>query len=250
MSNRVRVLANIEGAYYAGGALSRVLAKYLPLGTRIPPELKGWKKVQWMMEKALFAKKQLWILREPRRVGWERSRYIKFCRATGVGKDLRKKQIDIYPVAEGNPFTRGTSTWREYNRIQHERDRQAGAIARERPTRSAEPTVSNPVPEPSVSWVEVDHRGNPVAASQPATTSYRWDYGATSADNIFLRPSERISMDQVYGGARSGRISSSDFGSIAAPGGQTPGEVQRGVVEARERGVDELDERLDLSNDF
>ena len=117
MAKRTRVVLELGGKFFAGARLAKQLPSYLPTGTKIPATLTGWRRIKWMVEQLdPKIKHRLWILREPRRLAYDRSRYVKFCReVAGIGKDLRKKKKSLSASLEGvlsnasrNPLQRPT----------------------------------------------------------------------------------------------------------------------------------------------
>lgn len=177
------MVLELGSRYYRGKDIKIACTKYLPLGTKIPPELTGWKRLKWMVE-ALPKdyKRRFWILREPRKVSYKRSRYVTFSQAVGIGSDLKKrnkKKAAGIPVrlrawertminrvrervanrvpAGGNPFAVSTDAWYAYElevadnarnrRLTDDNPRSGATVSRPGPPWTPGGLVEVPIPE-------------------------------------------------------------------------------------------------------
>jgi hypothetical protein len=209
--NRVRLIVEIGGSFYTGSQLGKILPKYLPVTTTPPPELTGWKKFKWVTDEVRrlgFAKPKLWLIREPRRIAYQRSRYVNFQQAMGLGRDLRKKKKKSH-YAE---TTRGVQ------------------LRRPADDRGAEPLLTGwPQPTFRAVYARADARGNTPPPAAPERT-IRWTEYDTG--NIFIQPDVPGGAIATPEGAQAtgGELRLGDVLRAQRPDAPGTPEVQRGVV--------------------
>jgi len=109
MPNKVRFVIDIEGRKYAGGRAKAILMasveKYLtpflkpedyPEGFKKWP---WWERARWYMDRLSYARKGMWVFREPSRVHVKNSRYMHFARKYRLNVPLKRRERDDNSVA-------------------------------------------------------------------------------------------------------------------------------------------------------
>jgi len=109
MSSRIRIIARIGGSVYTGGkALPSLLKLYMKSGYQetLSPGANNWQKVIQLIDQYPISDKAVMVLREPRKVKRENSRYKNILQRYGLPDNTIRATWRIADIAETAPTFR------------------------------------------------------------------------------------------------------------------------------------------------